>query len=56
MADDLGRVLKDHLGTTDDSISIQMLEVPLEHWKRDVYDVDISPIIDKLIKKPSYGY
>jgi 4-oxalocrotonate tautomerase len=50
MASDLAQVLKKHLGTQDESISIEMTEVAPDKWKNEVYDPYIWPSLDKLIK------
>jgi len=54
MADDLRHVLKSHLGTSDDAISMAFTQVAEENWKAEVYDPIISPALDKLYKAPGY--
>ncbi|MFH8136313.1 tautomerase PptA [Pantoea osteomyelitidis] len=54
MADDLRNVLKRHLGTNDDAISMAFTQVSQENWKAQVYDPIISPVLDQLYKTPGY--
>ncbi|QSX32117.1 tautomerase PptA [Shewanella avicenniae] len=53
-ANDLVDVLKKHLSTTDDAISVEFEEVPSTQWKSSVYDPRIKPQLDSLVKKPGY--
>ena len=54
MANDLRNVLKSHLGTSDDAISLNFSQVCEQNWKEEVYDPIISPVLDKLYKAPGY--
>lgn len=47
-------VIREHLKTTDKSISIAYQEVEPEQWKAMVYDKEIKPVLDSLLKKPGY--
>lgn len=50
----LAEVLKQHLNTADETISIEMHEVNPSDWKAQVYDPIIKPNLDSLAKKPGY--
>lgn len=47
-------VISKHLKTIDKSISIAYQEVNPEQWKSTVYDKEIKPALDTLLKKPGY--
>lgn len=47
-------VIREHLKTTDKSISIAYQEVEPEQWKSTVYDKEIKPALDSLLKQPGY--
>jgi 4-oxalocrotonate tautomerase len=54
LAEAIASVLKQHLNTTDDAISIAMHEVDAADWKAQVYDPIIKPNLSILAKKPGY--
>ncbi|EEJ2343471.1 tautomerase PptA [Salmonella enterica subsp. enterica serovar Minnesota] len=54
MADELCKVLKGHLATSDSAISIAMTRVTADDWKERVYDPIITPQLESLFKKPGY--
>lgn len=54
LANAIVEVLKSHLGTTTDAVSIAMHEVMPDDWKAKVYDPIIKPQLDTLAKKPGY--
>ncbi|MAK91129.1 MAG: Tautomerase PptA [Oleibacter sp.] len=56
IADKICSVLKQHLHADDGSISVAMTEVPSGLWKETVYDREIAPKLDQLVKKPGYSY
>ena len=41
-------------GLADETISIDIQEIPKENWMENVYNKDISPRENVLIKKPGY--
>lgn len=41
-------------GCTDEAISVDIVDVKPENWTSDVYDPEIQPRLDSLIKKPGY--
>jgi 4-oxalocrotonate tautomerase len=45
--------MKEVLGSSDDSISIDIEEVDPANWK-EVYKAEIEPQMEKLYKKPGY--
>lgn len=54
LANAIVEVLKQHLHTTDEAVSIAMHEVEAHDWKAEVYDPVIKPNLDTLAKKPGY--
>ncbi|WAT02389.1 tautomerase PptA [Rouxiella chamberiensis] len=54
VSEDIIAVLKKHFGSTDDSVSIRLNEIPKDSWKSEVYDPIIMAHLDKLVKKPGY--
>lgn len=55
MAIEICDVLKKYLGTTDNSISIALKEIPTERWKDEVYTPIIKNEMERLIKIPGYS-
>ncbi len=53
-AQDLADVLKKHLQTSDDAISVAFEQVDMANWKTEVYAPRIKPQLDTLVKKPGY--
>ena len=51
---DLTGLAEKHLKASEGDISINYTEVPVEQWKDEVYDKDIKPNLDRLVKKPGY--
>lgn len=43
-----------HLSASDGDVSVDYREIPAEEWKT-VYDNDIRPRMDRLLKKPGYS-
>ncbi|EKQ3464746.1 tautomerase PptA [Escherichia coli] len=54
MADELCKVLKNYLATSESAISIAMTRVSADDWKEQVYDPIIAPQLGALFKKPGY--
>ncbi|KAB7896716.1 tautomerase PptA [Rouxiella sp. S1S-2] len=54
ISDDIIAVLKKHFGSSDDSVSIKLNEIPADDWKSAVYEPIIKPHLDELVKKPGY--
>lgn len=53
LAEEMTAVAKRHLSASDSDISIDYREIPAEEWKC-VYDHDIKPRMESLLKKPGY--
>ena len=53
-ADDLVEVLQKHLKVGEDAISVGFDEVAPADWKSKMYEPQIKPQLDKLVKKPGY--
>lgn len=54
-----GRIVeavKDTMGATDDYITVAIEDVPAAAWPKAVYKPEIADKLDKLYKKPGYGY
>lgn len=54
MATALCDVLKRHLNTQDDAISLALTQVTAEKWKEEVYAPLITPHLASLYKAPGY--
>jgi 4-oxalocrotonate tautomerase len=48
-------VITRHLNSKDRSISVALNEVQEADWKAQVWDTEIEPNLDHLIKKPGYS-
>ena len=44
-----------HFDSKDSSVSVALNQVQPEEWKEQVWDVEIGPKLDELIKKPGYS-
>lgn len=55
LAADIAEALTRHLGSKDRAISIALEEVSEADWKTAVWDPQIAPQLDSLIKKPGYS-
>ena len=54
LAADISEVIIRHLQSKDSSVSVALNEVEPEAWQG-VWDADIAPHMDTLIKKPGYS-
>lgn len=54
LADDITEVIIRHLKSKERSVSVALTEVPEEEWQG-IWDSEIEPQIDVLIKKPGYS-
>ncbi|MEM0650199.1 tautomerase PptA [Klebsiella huaxiensis] len=54
LAADITKVLVRHLGSKDSSVSVALKLVDPSDWQR-VWDSEIAPQMDQLIKKPGYS-
>lgn len=55
LAADISDIIVHHLNTKEDSITVALNEVPEEQWKTVVWDSEIGPHLEILIKKPGYS-
>lgn len=55
LAADIAEVIIRHLNSKDSSISVALNQVDPEEWKVQVWDTEIGPKLDELIKKPGYS-
>lgn len=51
--EELTTLVEKHLSASEGDISVDYREIPAEKWK-DVYDNDIKPRMEQLLKKPGY--
>jgi 4-oxalocrotonate tautomerase len=51
----LETVAVDILGTSPDAVSVDEIAVPEDAWKADVFDVEIVPRHEALVRKPGYS-
>lgn len=54
LAADIADVIIRHLNSKDSSISVALSEIDPDAWKSEVWDTEIGPQMDTLIKKPGY--
>ncbi|MBV8873085.1 MAG: tautomerase PptA [Metakosakonia sp.] len=54
LAADIADVIIRHLNSKDSSISVALTEIDPDAWKSEVWDTEIVPQMDTLIKKPGY--
>ncbi|AIR01537.1 tautomerase PptA [Pluralibacter gergoviae] len=55
LAADVAQAIARHLGSKDRAISIALREVNEADWKTAVWDCEIAPQMETLIKKPGYS-
>lgn len=55
LAEDIAQVITRHLNSKEGSISVALSQVQQENWKAQVWDTEIAPNMDALIKKPGYS-
>lgn len=53
-ADDLTAFASERLNTPAEFITISYTEIPAEEWKEKVWNTEIEPNIDTLLRKPEY--
>lgn len=54
LATDIAQVIMRHLNSKPGSISVALSQVNPEDWKTQVWDTEIAPQADTLIRKPEY--
>lgn len=54
LASEITEVIVRHLKSKERSVSVALTEVPEEEWQG-VWDTEIAPQMDALIKKPGYS-
>ena len=54
LSDKITKAIKDTLGSSDNSISVAIEEVPKMEWKKKVFDPEIIGRSEILYKKPDY--
>ncbi|BED96153.1 tautomerase PptA [Escherichia fergusonii] len=54
LATDITDVIIRHLGSKESSVSVALQQIPPESWKS-IWDAEIAPQMDTLIKKPGYS-
>lgn len=55
LAADIADVIIRHLNSKDSSVSVALSQVAQADWKAQVWDTEIAPKLDELIKKPGYS-
>ncbi|MRS15830.1 tautomerase PptA [Enterobacteriaceae bacterium RIT691] len=55
LAADIAAAITRHLGSKDGAISVALNQVQQDAWKSQVWDSEIAPQMDTLIKKPGYS-
>lgn len=54
LTDAISQSVQQHLGSTEDEVSVAFEEVPMEQWAETVYRPEIVGCPDKIYKKPGY--
>ena len=54
LAADIAEVIIRHFNSKDSSVSVALNQVQQEDWKAQVWDTEIGPKLDELIKEPGY--
>lgn len=54
LADRITQAVMDSLGSSAESVSVAIEEVPASRWMADVYRPEIEPNMDRLYKRPGY--
>lgn len=55
LAEVIAEVIIRHFNSKDSSVSVALNQVNQEDWKAQVWDTEIGPKLDELIKKPGYS-
>ena len=55
LAADIADVIIRHFNSKDSSVSVALKQIAREDWKAQVWDTEIGPKLDALIKKPGYS-
>ncbi|GAL58107.1 tautomerase PptA [Pseudescherichia vulneris] len=55
LADDITAAIVRHLNSKEESVSVALSQVQPENWKEQVWDTEIAPQMEALIKKPGYS-
>ncbi|MEA1019903.1 tautomerase PptA [Enterobacter asburiae] len=55
LAEDIAEVIIRHFNSKDSSVSVALNQVNQVDWKAQVWDTEIGPKLDELIKKPGYS-
>lgn len=55
LAADIAAAITRHLGSKDGAISVALNQVQQDEWKSQVWDTEIAPNLDTLLKKPGYS-
>jgi 4-oxalocrotonate tautomerase len=54
LAEEITRVFMNVASKPETSVSVAIEEIAQNEWMKKVYDIDISPNLNKLYKKPGY--
>ncbi|POU02091.1 Tautomerase PptA [Escherichia sp. ESNIH1] len=54
LSDDITAAIVRHLNSKESSVSVALSQVQPEDWKAKVWDTEIAPQREALIKKPGY--
>ncbi|MEG6411246.1 tautomerase PptA [Enterobacter roggenkampii] len=55
LAADIADVIIRHFNSKDSSVSVALKQIAREDWKAQVWDTEIGPKLEELIKKPGYS-
>ncbi|MEN8907959.1 MAG: tautomerase family protein [Clostridiales bacterium] len=54
LSDKITKAMVEELGSSENSISIDVVEIQKDDWMKNVYNKEIKPNISTLVKKPGY--
>lgn len=55
LAEEITQMIVRHFDSKESSVSVALNHVAPEEWKAQVWDTEINPHMDTLIKKPGYS-
>ena len=53
LADEITKTVVKNAGTSEDAVSVDIIEVEKDKWQKEVYEPEIAARMDKLYKKPN---
>lgn len=54
LAEEITKTMVENAKTSEDAVSVDIVEVEKDKWQEEVYKPEIAAKMDKLYKKPNY--